>query len=373
MKKLLSLFLVLALLLAAAGCRIAMPTEPEGSVPQIPTQAPTEPAAQTPTAPEADTPTEPEADIPTDPEADPPTTGHCTEPSEPATEKPTEPPTEKPTEAPTEPPTEKPTEKPTEPPTEKPTEAPTEPPTPAVTESQLLVDRAFALAKGQKLSGTVSLTGTVTELDPGYESGYNNATFYISVRGTTGSRELLCYRVTPATSKDAIVQEGDSVTLTGTIQNYKGTIEFYPATYVNHDPHENSGGDTGDTGDSGWPTRTISASVREDGTYDSYQEVGMYILLYGHLPSNYITKSQAEDLGWSGGSVERYAPGKCIGGDVFRNREGQLPMGPSYTECDIDTLGASARGAKRIVFSSDGRVYYTSDHYETFVELVRGS
>ena len=109
------------------------------------------------------------------------------------------------------------------------------------------------------------------------------------------------------------------------------------------------------------------------GTYDSKEDVALYIHLYGKLPDNFITKSQARSLGWDGGSVERYAPGKCIGGDRFGNPEGILPEAPGrvWTECDIDTLGKSSRGAKRIVFSNDGLIYYTDDHYESF-ELLYG-
>ena len=109
----------------------------------------------------------------------------------------------------------------------------------------------------------------------------------------------------------------------------------------------------------------------EDGTYTSAEDVALYIHLYGHLPDNFITKKQAEKLGWQGGSLEPYAPGKCIGGSRFGNYEGLLPEkeGRSYTECDIDTLGASRRGAKRIVFSNDGLIYYTDDHYESFTLL----
>ena len=109
----------------------------------------------------------------------------------------------------------------------------------------------------------------------------------------------------------------------------------------------------------------------EDGTYTSAEDVALYIHQYGHLPDNFITKKQAEKLGWQGGSLEPYAPGKCIGGSRFGNYEGLLPEkeGRSYTECDIDTLGASKRGAKRIVFSNDGLIYYTDDHYESFTLL----
>lgn len=111
----------------------------------------------------------------------------------------------------------------------------------------------------------------------------------------------------------------------------------------------------------------------EDGTYTTKEDVSLYIHLYGCLPSNFITKKEAEALGWKGGSLEPYAPGMCIGGNRFGNYEGLLPekKGRSYTECDIDTLGADKRGAKRIVFSNDGLIYYTEDHYESF-ELLYG-
>lgn len=112
-------------------------------------------------------------------------------------------------------------------------------------------------------------------------------------------------------------------------------------------------------------------SLPEDGTYSSRDDVALYIHTYGHLPGNFITKKEARELGWSGGSVEDYAPGKCIGGDHFGNYEGLLPekSGRSYTECDIDTLGSSGRGAKRIIFSNDGLIYYTDDHYASFTLL----
>lgn len=114
-------------------------------------------------------------------------------------------------------------------------------------------------------------------------------------------------------------------------------------------------------------------AIEENGTYTTKEDVARYIHTYGHLPDNFITKKQAQALGWEGGSLEPYAPGKCIGGSRFGNYEGTLPEkdGRTYTECDIDTLGASKRGAKRIVFSNDGLIYYTEDHYETF-ELLYG-
>ena len=116
-----------------------------------------------------------------------------------------------------------------------------------------------------------------------------------------------------------------------------------------------------------------SSALPEDGSYTSKEDVALYIHLYGHLPPNFITKKEAEKLGWNGGSLEPFAPGMCIGGSHFGNYEGALPEkeGRSYTECDIDTLGAAKRGAKRIVFSNDGLIYYTEDHYKSF-ELLYG-
>ncbi len=115
-------------------------------------------------------------------------------------------------------------------------------------------------------------------------------------------------------------------------------------------------------------------AVAEDGWYSSKEDVALYIHLYGHLPDNYVTKREAQELGWTGGSVERYAgEGTAIGGSRFGNYEGLLPEaeGRTYTECDIDTVGSSSRGAKRVVFSNDGLIYYTGDHYESF-ELLYG-
>lgn len=112
----------------------------------------------------------------------------------------------------------------------------------------------------------------------------------------------------------------------------------------------------------------------EDGWYSSKEEVALYIHLYGELPGNYVTKDEAEQAGWHGGNVERYTgEGTAIGGSRFGNREGLLPKerGRTYTECDIGTVGESSRGAERIVFSNDGLVYYTDDHYESF-QLLYG-
>ena len=125
------------------------------------------------------------------------------------------------------------------------------------------------------------------------------------------------------------------------------------------------------------PTETVettpdpvieSTVIDEFGVYTSKDDVALYLHTYGKLPANFITKNQAKDLGWEGGSLEPYAPGKCIGGDYFGNYEGILPDG-NYHECDIDTLGKDSRGAKRLVFDDQGNIYYTEDHYASFTKL----
>lgn len=112
----------------------------------------------------------------------------------------------------------------------------------------------------------------------------------------------------------------------------------------------------------------------EDGQYDDKDNVALYIHLYGKLPSNFLSKSKARSqYGWEYGPLDKLAPGMAIGGSQFGNNEGLLPdaKGRTWTECDIGTVGTDSRGSKRIVFSNDGLIYYTEDHYETF-ELLYG-
>ncbi|MCR4963942.1 MAG: ribonuclease [Firmicutes bacterium] len=119
------------------------------------------------------------------------------------------------------------------------------------------------------------------------------------------------------------------------------------------------------------PADSGETDISEDGQYDSKEEVARYINAYGHLPSNYVTKKEARQEGWSGGSLEDCFPGCSIGGDVFQNREGLLPKasGRIYYECDVDAGGRDSRGAKRIVYSNDGLIYYSDDHYDSFTLL----
>lgn len=123
--------------------------------------------------------------------------------------------------------------------------------------------------------------------------------------------------------------------------------------------------------DSGSGSTASTVAIAEDGSYTSKEDVALYLHTYGHLPDNYMTKDEARALGWqSKGTLDEVAPGKSIGGDYFGNYEGILPDEPGreYHECDIDYVSGN-RNAKRIVYSNDGNIYYTEDHYNTFEHL----
>lgn len=122
--------------------------------------------------------------------------------------------------------------------------------------------------------------------------------------------------------------------------------------------------------DTGEPTAQTDAAIAEDGWYSTPEEVALYIHTYGDLPENFITKKEAEQLGWDSkkGNLWEVAEGMSIGGDHFGNYEGLLPEEDDYTECDVNYSGGY-RGSERIIFSDDGDIYYTKDHYKSFEQL----
>ena len=138
------------------------------------------------------------------------------------------------------------------------------------------------------------------------------------------------------------------------------------------------------TGYAGYDTYSIideeqrkdKITLDENGDYNSKEDVAAYIYKYDHLPDNYITKQEAQTMGWIGGPVSDVAPGKSIGGDRFYtknlgNEDIADAEGRYYIECDVNTDGKDERGSERLIYSNDGLVYYTNDHYETF-ELAYG-
>ncbi|WP_408892158.1 ribonuclease [Paenibacillus taichungensis] len=119
-------------------------------------------------------------------------------------------------------------------------------------------------------------------------------------------------------------------------------------------------------------TISLNDSSQESAVLTQFDEVAKYISEHNELPENYITKKEARELGWepSKGNLEKVAPGKSIGGDVFQNREGLLPKkkGRIWCEADINYSGGT-RGSDRILYSNDGLIYKTTDHYRTFKQI----
>ncbi len=116
----------------------------------------------------------------------------------------------------------------------------------------------------------------------------------------------------------------------------------------------------------------MESSVTEDGSYTSPEDVAEYIHIYEKLPDNYLTKQEARNSGWVSeeGNLWEVTEQMSIGGDRFGNREGLLPKadGRQWFECDVNYTGGY-RGAERLVYSNDGLVFYTANHYESFEEI----
>lgn len=118
---------------------------------------------------------------------------------------------------------------------------------------------------------------------------------------------------------------------------------------------------------------SIESTIEQGKDYTSKDDVALYIHLYDELPPNYLTKAEAIVLGWDAekGNLWEVTEKMSIGGDRFSNREGLLPNNNRYFECDIDYQGGY-RNAKRLVYSADGWIYYTADHYDSFELLYEG-
>ncbi len=102
------------------------------------------------------------------------------------------------------------------------------------------------------------------------------------------------------------------------------------------------------------------------------KRVVSYLQQHQRLPDYYLTKKQAREQGWDArnGNLCSVLPGKAIGGDRFSNREGQLPTASRriWREADIN-YQCGRRGADRLLYSSDGLIFVTRDHYKNFIRV----
>ncbi len=242
----------------------------------------------------------------------------------------------------------------------------------AVTEATVeAVVAATDEASAQETASSLSAASTEAAMEASVASTLSTAT---EADASTGRSEEAA-----ASFKSATGSGGSQKTESSKTDTTSGSSGLFKSEKVERpvnppdeaDAHPTDSGNSSGKSATKDKAQTTKAAIDETGTYTSKDDVALYIHTYGKLPSNFITKKEANALGWSGGSLEKYAPGKSIGGDKFGNYEGLLPTakGRKYYECDIDTLGKSKRGAKRIIFSSDGLIYYTSDHYESFEQL----
>lgn len=108
-------------------------------------------------------------------------------------------------------------------------------------------------------------------------------------------------------------------------------------------------------------------------TRKGFDGADYWLKQYQRLPEYYITKEEAIALGWVSvlGNLNDVAPDMMIGGDVYSNRNGHLPEaeGRVWYEADINYTGGY-RTRHRILYSNDGLVFITYDHYETFIEII---
>lgn len=101
--------------------------------------------------------------------------------------------------------------------------------------------------------------------------------------------------------------------------------------------------------------------------------VADYLQRHQQLPDFYLTKKEAREKGWNAkaGNLCDVLPGKAIGGDRFMNREKQLPeeAGRLWYEADVN-YQCGHRGSDRLLYSNDGLIYITTDHYRTMTKVA---
>lgn len=118
----------------------------------------------------------------------------------------------------------------------------------------------------------------------------------------------------------------------------------------------------------------MDAVEAEAACLDGEQGAPWWLFYRGILPEYYIAIDALRGLGWrSGQNPDKYAPGKMLFLGVYPNTAGKLPDAPGrvWYEADIDYHGGR-RGGHRVIWSNDGLMFVTYDHYATFIEVIGG-
>ncbi len=210
------------------------------------------------------------------------------------------------------------------------------------------------------------MTGLLSGCGSGMQNDRQNGSMAPSAAvSETDGREQTAGGDTDGTAVQAADGETDETARTTADETDRPLRTADRETAAETEPNEERGkAETEPAGD--------EAVLPEEGSYTSKEDVALYLYTYGHLPDNFVTKNEAKKLGWDNakGNLAEVAPGKSIGGDRFGNYEGLLPEedGRKWTECDIG-YEEGYRNGERIVFSNDGLIYYTGDHYKSFEQL----
>ena len=112
----------------------------------------------------------------------------------------------------------------------------------------------------------------------------------------------------------------------------------------------------------------------ETATNKGDQGADAYLFFLHRLPPEYVTKDEEKNAGWKNkkGNLDTVLPGKSIGGDIYRNDDRKLPHknGRTWYEADINYTGGY-RNHDRVLYSDDGLIFITYDHYHTYYELTK--
>lgn len=116
----------------------------------------------------------------------------------------------------------------------------------------------------------------------------------------------------------------------------------------------------------------MKAVIAGNATKDGENGADFWIKYYGKLPDYYISSEELELLGWKWGkSPRKFAPGKMITKGIYKNKDKHLPdeLGRIWYEADINYYEGK-RNRHRLLWSNDGLIFVTYDHYETFYEII---